>query len=112
MMIFSKERCIANTNADPNSMGWQWINELDGEAVVDGCVTASSGKRYSVAPEWCVEYTNAEYLRRLDDFDLAKFLCDQIGGENCHRCPANRHCHFGHNGMLDWLREEANYEID
>lgn len=46
--------------------------------------------------------TNYEYIKQMDNYDLAKFLCDN---SDCSMCPASPHCHKGHNAMLEWLRE-------
>lgn len=54
--------------------------------------------------------TNANCIRQMDDYELAKFLCNLISSDNCYKCVAKDHCRFGHNGMLDWLQEEAENE--
>ena len=54
--------------------------------------------------------TNADRIRQMDDQELAKFLCKAYSTDNCYKCPAKDRCRFGQNGMMDWLREEAENE--
>ena len=56
--------------------------------------------------------TNADRIRSLSDEELADFLCDISGGESCTYCVANDLCHNGHNGMIDWLKEEVNDDLE
>ena len=50
--------------------------------------------------------TKGDYLRRMKDAELARFLCDITG--SCRKCIAKRCCGAGQNGFLDWLKEESN----
>ncbi len=50
--------------------------------------------------------TKGDYLRRMKDAELARFLCDITG--SCRNCIAKRCCGSGQNGFLDWLKEEIN----
>ena len=50
--------------------------------------------------------TKGDYLRRMKDAELARFLCDITG--SCINCIAKRCCGSGQNGFLDWLKEEVN----
>lgn len=50
--------------------------------------------------------TKGDYLRRMTDAELARFLCDITG--SCRNCLAKRCCGAGQNGFLDWLKEESN----
>lgn len=52
------------------------------------------------------------YLKNANTEKMAEFLCDMISslpvedpGDTCMCCPATDYCHYGHNGMVDWLRE-------
>lgn len=51
-------------------------------------------------------YTNGDMIRQMDDEQLAKFLCNF---EFCVRdgepCVAEKYCHMGHVGFLDWVKE-------
>ena len=48
--------------------------------------------------------TNADKVRAMSDEELAKFLCATV---NCGTCRAQEFCRTGHNGWLDWLKQEA-----
>lgn len=53
--------------------------------------------------------TNADRIRAMSDEELAEFMCHNVsnGTVNCAFCSANEFCHMGHNGWLDWLKQEA-----
>ena len=54
--------------------------------------------------------TNGDNLRSMTDEDLAEFLCHAVspsGVINCSSCEAQGFCKMGHNGWLDWLKQEA-----
>ena len=55
--------------------------------------------------------TNANRIRAMSDEELGKFLCDfrscNSSKHPCDGCKAEPHCHTGHNGMIDWLRQPA-----
>lgn len=55
--------------------------------------------------------TNADRIRAMSDEELGKFLCDfrscNSSEHPCDGCKAEPHCHTGHNGMIDWLRQSA-----
>lgn len=55
--------------------------------------------------------TNAEDIRSMDNADLAEFLCKYFQCDEQH-CPATVYCWNAHNGMTDWLNEEAEVETD
>lgn len=61
-----------------------------------------------------MEYTNADKIRDMSDEELAKFLCDfrscDSSDHPCEGCKAELHCHTGHNGMIDWLRQDSKGE--
>lgn len=48
--------------------------------------------------------TNADRIRAMTDEELKEFLCEF--GQECNQCCAQDYCHYGHNGMLEWLRKE------
>lgn len=55
--------------------------------------------------------TNGDYIRRMTDEELAKFLCnlqDSVEQDPCSECPAKMHCRTGHNGFQDWMKEGHN----
>lgn len=53
--------------------------------------------------------TNADYIRRMTDEELAEFLCDLSSEtESCGSCIAKSYCDYGHIGFLDWLKEAHN----
>lgn len=57
--------------------------------------------------------TNGDYIRRMTDEEMAKFLCNisvNPGRGMCELCIASSNCRAGHNGFLDWLKEEYNAE--
>lgn len=53
----------------------------------------------------------ANRIRAMSDEELGKFLCDfrscNSSKHPCDGCKAEPHCHTGHNGMIDWLRQPA-----
>ena len=51
--------------------------------------------------------TNADRIRAMTDEELAEFLCKQQDVTGCSGCVAIDFCHYGHNGMIDWLKREA-----
>ena len=53
--------------------------------------------------------TNADRIRSMTDEELAEFICHNVsnGTVNCAFCAAAEFCRMGHNGWLDWLREEV-----
>ena len=53
--------------------------------------------------------TNADRIRAMTDEELAEFMCHNVsnGTVNCAFCGAAEFCRMGHNGWLDWLKEEV-----
>lgn len=53
--------------------------------------------------------TNADRIRAMTDEELAEFMCHNVsnGTVNCAFCAAAEFCRMGHNGWLDWLKQEA-----
>ena len=54
--------------------------------------------------------SNADRIRAMTDEELAEFMCHSVspsGTVNCSSCEAQGFCRMGHNGWLDWLRQEA-----
>jgi len=53
--------------------------------------------------------TNADAIRDMTDEELAEFMCHNVsnGTVNCAFCAAAEFCRMGHNGWLDWLRQEV-----
>ena len=49
--------------------------------------------------------TNYEMIKQSSIDELARFLCEEW--EACSECPAREFCHYGHNGMKDWLEKEC-----
>ena len=50
--------------------------------------------------------TLLERIKSADASELASFLCEMYRrSETCSGCPADGFCHFGHNGMIDWLKK-------
>ena len=58
--------------------------------------------------------TNADRIRAMTDEELAEFMCHNVsnGTVNCSFCAAAEFCRMGHNGWLDWLKEEAKGDTD
>ena len=54
--------------------------------------------------------TNADRIRVMTDEELAAFLCNQQDVTGCSMCVAIDFCHYGHTGMIDWLKQEAKDE--
>lgn len=55
--------------------------------------------------------TNGDWIRSMTDDKLAALLCDissQPEEGHCELCIAEPYCRAGHNGFLDWLKEESN----
>ena len=55
--------------------------------------------------------TNGDRIRGMTDEELAVLLCDI---NDCNgKCPGLEWCHFGHKGLIDWIKQEAyNYETN
>lgn len=54
--------------------------------------------------------THADRIRSMTDEELAEFMCHAVspsGVINCSSCEAAEFCRMGHNGWLDWLKQEA-----
>ena len=53
--------------------------------------------------------TNEDKIRNLSPDRLARLLCDLTGNVQggCSKCPAQKQCYPQHNGMVWWLRQEA-----
>ena len=50
--------------------------------------------------------TLLERIKTADASELASFLCAMYARSGtCDGCPAHELCYFGHNGMLNWLKE-------
>ena len=58
--------------------------------------------------------TNEDRIRSMTDEELAEFMCHNVsnGTVNCAFCAAAEFCRMGHNGWLDWLKEEAKGDTD
>lgn len=68
---------------------------------LDGSDCDKFAKKVLAAPQ-----TNGDWMRSADDKDLAFFLCNLLDAGGCiTKCPAKEHCHAGHNGMIDWLKQ-------
>ena len=52
-----------------------------------------------------VRKSNADRIRAMTDEELAAFLCNQQDVTGCSGCVAIDFCHYGHNGMIDWLKQ-------
>lgn len=54
--------------------------------------------------------TNGDRIRRMNDDELAEFLCDMVTRTEgaCNECVAYEYCEKGHTGFPDWLKEEVN----
>lgn len=50
--------------------------------------------------------TNLEFIRQMDDAELAEFLCDVAACDGCDACIATDHCVVGRNGFKTWLGME------
>lgn len=54
------------------------------------------------------------YLKNVNTEKMAKVLCEIVQNVDmegtiedlCERCPATQYCYGGHNGFIDWLKEE------
>ena len=57
------------------------------------------------------EKTNADRIRSMNDEELAMFLCDfrscDADEYMCEGCKAEKYCHAGHKGTIDWLQQPA-----
>lgn len=57
-----------------------------------------------------VYMTNADRIRAMTDEELSKFLCSISVNDGCCNCIAEKYCDYVHNGMIDWLRQEAEHD--
>ena len=58
--------------------------------------------------------TRYEYMKNVGLEKLSGFLCDMIDQLdlpdnvlNCEICPAQENCVCGHNGFMEWLKQET-----
>lgn len=52
--------------------------------------------------------TNLEWIRSASREQLANFLCNFFGADDCDdKCPGSQYCRVMHKGLLDWLDMEA-----
>jgi len=53
--------------------------------------------------------SNGDKIRSMTDEELAEFMCHNVsnGTVNCAFCAAAEFCRMGHNGWLDWLKQEV-----
>lgn len=52
--------------------------------------------------------TNGDKIRSMTDEELQKWLCSIMTEECCDMsCPGRDMCTFGHNGLYDWMKQEA-----
>ena len=55
--------------------------------------------------------TNADHIRSISDKELAMFLCNfrscNADEYICEGCKAEKYCHAGHEGTIDWLQQPA-----
>ena len=60
--------------------------------------------------------TNADIIRRMNDEQLAKFLCEFRSCDyelhHCNNCKGEPYYRAGHNGMIDWLQKPAGEDTD
>lgn len=70
----------------------------------DNCEYIGDGRYSAYSP--C---TNADRIRSMTDEELAEFMCHNVsnGTVNCTFCAAAEFCRMGHNGWLNWLKQEA-----
>ena len=56
---------------------------------------------------------NADRIRSMTDEELAEFMCHNVsnGTVNCTFCAASEFCRMGHNGWLEWLKQEAGDDL-
>ena len=61
------------------------------------------------------------YLKNVNTEKMAKVLCGIVQDielreasitDICNICPATNYCRSGHNGFIDWLKEEKLNEHD
>lgn len=50
--------------------------------------------------------TNWEWLKMLDEYEFADWICEIAGFESCYACPGEKYCFPGHKGLVQWLKEE------
>lgn len=57
--------------------------------------------------------TLLERIKSADVSELATFLCKMYERSyTCNGCPAERLCHIGHNGMIDFLEQEVREDME
>lgn len=74
----------------------------------DACGRDKNGKFVCVCGK-CRVMTKADLVRAMSDEKLAEFMCHNVsnGMVNCTFCAASEFCRMGHNGWIDWLKQEA-----
>lgn len=58
--------------------------------------------------------SNADIIRNMTDQQLASFLCYISGmtDDGCEECLAANLCSFHHNGMMDWVKQDHDKELE
>ena len=91
----------------------RWAEEYPGRPFFGWCDEISDSPDMEIERE-CRLFepaTNADIIRRMNDEELARFLCDfrscDSEGHPCGGCKAEPYCKTGHNGMIDWLQQPA-----
>lgn len=88
---------------------------------MDGCIYRNKSDvcmKYTTdeATSFCVgrncrdrKESNSDRIRRMTDEELAEFMCHNVsnGTVNCAFCAVAEFCRMGHNGWIDWLKEEC-----
>ena len=67
------------------------------------CAICENGERFCPRT-----MTRADRLRSMTDEELAEFMCHNVsnGTVNCTFCAVAEFCRMGHNGWLEWLKQE------
>lgn len=93
-------------------------NKMDGGSFYVGDDTETCNKQDLFVNAWMPlpepyrdgepKQTNADRIRNMTDEELTVFLCNMMSNrEGCYGCPGEQHCHRGHTGIHDWLKEES-----
>ena len=76
------------------------------------CRANCTGAKHDREIALCLGYdppkTNGDFILSMSDEELAEFMCHNVsnGTVNCAFCGAAEFCRMGHNGWLDWLKQE------
>lgn len=105
MEIYNAKKCSAKAFAICSDRA----GCLPGAVYIEGSYCEKFNESVDKTP-----VTNADRIRAMSDKEMAEFLCSILSNDRdgCSECVGEDYCHFGHNGMIDYLKEAYNGKTD